>query len=100
MHEPRRGSPGMSVPVDPAVPVLVGEARRAEGPLSRRGFLRGAAVAGGGLAAVTLAACTPALPTASWTYGPTLNPNGSVPPQPTPAGSAGASPAPSTGPAA
>jgi FtsP/CotA-like multicopper oxidase with cupredoxin domain len=60
--------------------------------LTRRGFLVGAALAGGGLAAATIAACSP-LPTPAWTYGPTLNPNASGAPAPTPAGSAAATPA-------
>ena len=60
--------------------------------LTRRGFLVGAALAGGGIAAATLAACAP-VATPGWTYGPTLNPNASGAPAPTPAGSAAASPA-------
>lgn len=40
--------------------------------LSRRGFLRTAALAGGGLAAVGLAACAPAA-RPGWTFGPTLD---------------------------
>src|SRR6266542_3311130 len=56
--------------------------------LSRRGFLRGAAVAGGGIVAATIAACAPAAAPA-WTYGPTVT----QPP-------AGASPAPGTSAAA
>ena len=41
--------------------------------LSRRGFLRGAAIAGGGLVAATIASCTPAgAPT--WTYPPGKSP--------------------------
>ncbi len=40
--------------------------------LSRRGFLRGAALAGGGLVAAGLAACTPAA--SGWTYGPVVTP--------------------------
>ena len=40
--------------------------------LSRRGFLRGAALTGGGIMAATLAACAPAAATPSWTYGPVL----------------------------
>jgi manganese oxidase len=45
--------------------------------LSRRGFLRGAALAGGGVIAAGIAACAPsAAPT--WTYGPTLAPEPSV----------------------
>ncbi len=39
--------------------------------LSRRGFLRGAAIAGGGLVAATIAACAPGAAPA-WTYGPTV----------------------------
>ena len=41
--------------------------------LSRRGFLRGAAIAGGGVVAVTLAACAPATTGAGWTFGPALS---------------------------
>jgi FtsP/CotA-like multicopper oxidase with cupredoxin domain len=41
--------------------------------LSRRGFLRGAALAGGGLVAVGLAACAP-VASAGWTYGPVVTP--------------------------
>ena len=51
---------------DPAADVLgvpIGEA------LSRRGFLRGAAIAGGGLVAATIASCTPG-GAPSWTYAP------------------------------
>src|SRR5512141_1517855 len=58
-----------------------------ERALTRRGFLRGAALAGGGIAAATLAACTP-IATPGWTYGPTLNPSASGAPVPTAAGSA------------
>ena len=53
--------------------------------LTRRGFLRGAALAGGGIAAATLAACTP-IATPGWTYGPLAGPGGSAAPNPTPAG--------------
>ena len=38
--------------------------------LSRRRFLRGAAVAGGGLLAAGVAACAPAASGAGWTFGP------------------------------
>ncbi|MBF8289930.1 MAG: Multicopper oxidase type 3 [Chloroflexi bacterium] len=38
--------------------------------LTRRGFLRGAALTGGGLMAATLAACAPTAPTPGWTLGP------------------------------
>ena len=46
----------------------------AEDALSRRGFLRGAAIAGGGLVAATVAACAPGATPESWTYGPMLAP--------------------------
>lgn len=50
-------------------------------PVSRRNFLRTAALAGGGLVAAGLAACAPgSRPTAAWTYGPTLAPAGSARP--------------------
>jgi FtsP/CotA-like multicopper oxidase with cupredoxin domain len=55
--------------------------------LSRRGFLRGAAVAGGGLMAAGIAACAPAVKAPAWTYGPTLA-AGSAAPASTPAGTA------------
>ena len=54
--------------------------------LSRRGFLRGAAITGGGIVAVTIAACAPAATGAGWTFGPPLSA----------AASAGASGAPSS----
>src|SRR5262245_55963552 len=44
--------------------------------LSRRGFLRGAALAGGGVVVASVAAaCTPAATTAPWVYGPVAAPN-------------------------
>jgi FtsP/CotA-like multicopper oxidase with cupredoxin domain len=43
----------------------------AESSVSRRGFLRSAAIAGGGLVAIGVAACAPAAAPA-WTFGPTL----------------------------
>ena len=39
-------------------------------PLSRRGFLRTAALAGGGLVAVGVAACAPSAGAPTWTFGP------------------------------
>jgi FtsP/CotA-like multicopper oxidase with cupredoxin domain len=51
----------------PALPIATPE-------LTRRGFLRGAALTGGGLMAATLAACAPATPTPGWTYGPVATP--------------------------
>jgi manganese oxidase len=49
--------------------------------LSRRGFLRSAAIAGGGLVAVGVAACAPASPP-GWTFGPSLAPAGPTPSTP------------------
>ena len=56
--------------------------------LSRRRFLRGTVLAGGGLAAAAVAACTPSASFAPWTYGPPPTAGG-------PGASAGASAAPS-----
>jgi hypothetical protein len=39
--------------------------------LSRRGFLTGAVIAGGGLVAATIASCVPAT-APNWTYGPVV----------------------------
>src|SRR3990170_8565170 len=63
--------------------------------LTRRGFLRGAALTGGGLMAATLAACAPSTSTPGWTFGPlgTAAPAGSptpIPATPAPSASAGA----------
>jgi manganese oxidase len=59
----------------------------------RRRFLRGAVLAGGGIAAAALAACTPSSNVPAWTYGP--NPTGGTPAgtgkPATPAPTAGAS---------
>lgn len=72
--------------------------------VSRRKFLRGAAIAGGGLVAATVAACAPGAATARWTYAPALDastpraaPSGSPAPRATPAGSPGASRPPAAG---
>jgi FtsP/CotA-like multicopper oxidase with cupredoxin domain len=43
-------------------------------PLSRRGFLRSAALAGGGLVAVGVAACAPSAGAPTWTFGPPAAP--------------------------
>ena len=63
--------------------------------VSRRGFLRTAAAAGGGLVAVGIAACAPAAGAPGWTYGPTADPGGAGA-SPTPAASG--DPGPSTDP--
>jgi FtsP/CotA-like multicopper oxidase with cupredoxin domain len=57
-------------------------------PFTRRGFLRSAAIAGGGIVAASVAACAPAA-APSWTYGPATPPAaGSPAPSGAPAGSA------------
>jgi FtsP/CotA-like multicopper oxidase with cupredoxin domain len=81
------------------------DAERTDHPaLSRRGFLRGAAVTGAGLVAVGLAACAPAAPSDTWRYGsgvpsPSTGSGGqaSAPSAaaPSPAASAAATPMPS-----
>jgi FtsP/CotA-like multicopper oxidase with cupredoxin domain len=68
-------------------------------PLTRRTFLRGAAVAGAATVAATVAACAPA-GAPSWTFGPTFDPNAGASPSPSPAGSAAPSAAPSASAAA
>jgi FtsP/CotA-like multicopper oxidase with cupredoxin domain len=44
------------------------------GSFSRRGFLRSAAIAGGGLVVASVAACAPTAANPSWTYGPSTPP--------------------------
>lgn len=62
--------------------------------ISRRRFLRGAALAGGGLIAAGVAACTPAANQAGWTFGPQGIPSAAPgAPSPAPAASPAASPA-------
>jgi FtsP/CotA-like multicopper oxidase with cupredoxin domain len=51
-----------------------------DGGLNRRAFLRGAAIAGGGVLVATVAACAPAAANPGWTYGPTAPPAGASPP--------------------
>ncbi len=73
--------------------------------LSRRGFLRTAALAGGGIAAATIAACAPSGTTPMWTYGPTTSREPAGSPEPgaptaTPAATPAASVAPTATPAA
>ena len=70
--------------------------------VSRRGFLRGAALAGTGLVAASIAACTPqtgGLP--AWTYGPNPTSGAAGTPKPsTPAATAAASGGPAASPGA
>jgi manganese oxidase len=58
--------------------------------LSRRRFLRGAVIAGGGAVVATVAACAPAPSTAPWTYTPAMSPSA-----PGPSSGPGRTPAPS-----
>jgi FtsP/CotA-like multicopper oxidase with cupredoxin domain len=92
-------SPAEAAPVTPILATDASEAtagRTAGLPslpsLTRRGFLRGAAVAGGGLVAAGLAACAPAVQGPAWTYGPSLASPGAptAVPAVTPAASAAA----------
>jgi FtsP/CotA-like multicopper oxidase with cupredoxin domain len=47
--------------------------------LTRRRFLRTAAIAGGGLVAASVVACAPAASRPAWTYGPSLAPGAAEP---------------------
>ncbi|HJP88844.1 MAG TPA: multicopper oxidase domain-containing protein, partial [Candidatus Limnocylindrales bacterium] len=60
--------PSTASPIDNEPSLASGLAAQLAG--SRRQFLRGAVIAGGGLAAATLAACTPTSKLPAWTYGP------------------------------
>ncbi len=74
-----------------------------DGELTRRGFLRVAAVAGGGLAAFGVAACAGPTPTSGWLDGPTTAPGASGGPSSPPASAAPSmshTPAPSPAPSA
>jgi hypothetical protein len=83
-------------PVDPIDPATTPEAVEAAAALSRRGFLRTAALTSGGIvAAAGLAACAPAATGAGWTFGPSLAPASAAPGA---AASAAASLAPSAAP--
>jgi len=82
-------------PTPSAAPTLPSPAPATD-TLSRRGFLRGAALAGGGAVVATVAAaCLPAganAPSgAAWIYGPTAGAGGAAGPTPTPAGTPAAS---------
>ncbi|HEX4897885.1 MAG TPA: multicopper oxidase domain-containing protein [Candidatus Limnocylindrales bacterium] len=66
--------------------------------MSRRALLRGAALAGGGIVAASLAACAPGTTLPTWSYSPVATPGaggspGPGTPAPTPAGSAAPTPA-------
>jgi len=74
----------------PVPPEADGSASAAE-RLSRRGFLRGAAVASGGVLVAAVAACAPAAAVPGWTYGPTVPPVGGTGPTPEPAATPAAS---------
>ncbi|MBI3746936.1 MAG: multicopper oxidase domain-containing protein [Chloroflexi bacterium] len=93
-------SQGASHPTAGAsIPSPSHDARQAQIPtdFSRRGFLRGAALAGGGIMAATLAACAPSAAPPGWTYGPVLSqPPAGGSPAPSAAASAAAS-APASG---
>jgi FtsP/CotA-like multicopper oxidase with cupredoxin domain len=60
-------------PATPASPTLPTD-------LSRRGFLRGAVLAGGGVVAATVAACAPGVTQPPWTLGPVGAPNATTAP--------------------
>jgi FtsP/CotA-like multicopper oxidase with cupredoxin domain len=78
-------APQASLPIDLSVspPSSPTGAEEPAGSFSRRGFLRTAAIAGGGLVVAGVAACAPTAANPSWTYGPAT--------PPPPAGSPGAS---------
>src|SRR6266540_753329 len=59
-------------PYPSTLPVVVPLEESRDGELSRRRFLHGAALAGGGLVAAGIAACAPAA-APGWTYGPPLS---------------------------
>jgi FtsP/CotA-like multicopper oxidase with cupredoxin domain len=76
-------TPPVQIPDNLAAPAHAAGAAR---DLSRRGFLRAAAVTGGGLVVASIAACTPSAAAPALTYGPVLDPDA-------PAGSASPGPA-------
>jgi FtsP/CotA-like multicopper oxidase with cupredoxin domain len=85
----------MDAPIDGSTEPRDGSVGLLPADVSRRGFLRGAALAGGGLMAASLAACAPGTTLPAWSYSPVATPaaGGSpVPatPGPTPAGTAAA----------
>ncbi len=90
----RMTTPTAPDPIASPVPQQPADVSRpASDGLSRRGFLRGAAVASGGLVAAGLAACTPA-GVANWSFGPPATPAAGAA---SPGASTGASPSASSG---
>ena len=59
-----------ATPATPATPASEAAPSIPAIDLSRRGFLRGAALTGGGIMAATLAACAPPATAPGWTFGP------------------------------
>src|SRR4051812_33248359 len=91
-------APQVSLPPDVSVsPVASPAAEGLPGSVSRRRFLRTAAIAGGGVVAATVAACAPAAAVPAWTYGPVTPPPSAGSPG---AGAAAPSPAASAAPTA
>ncbi len=93
------------LPAPPSPEVRHSEASPSVGPpsLSRRRFLRGTAIAGTGLVAVTVAACAPAAGVGpGWSLGPVASPKPAAPAPaaPAPAAPTQATPAPSAAPEA
>jgi FtsP/CotA-like multicopper oxidase with cupredoxin domain len=80
--------PAVTGSLPPDTPIDEG----AIGPFTRRGFLRSAAIAGGGIVAASVAACAPAA-APSWAYGPTVPPNAASPGTGSPGPSGSAAPA-------
>jgi len=70
MHTHRPQVPLHPDPSVPTEPVLADDPAAPGSSLSRRGFLRTAALTGGGLVAVGVAACTPSAAAPGWTFGP------------------------------
>ena len=85
-----RTMPGMDTTIAPDRPSPTSSTEAS--PLSRRGFLRTAAVAGGGLVAASVVACAPASSRPAWSYGASLAPAASAGAPSAPAQAPGASP--------
>jgi manganese oxidase len=94
-----------SLDADPRIPAQIAIPTPETSPLSRRGFLRGAMLTGGGLIAAGIAACTPTSQ-AGWTFpaaassAPLVQASASAVPSASSASSAAASSAASTAPSA